>query len=334
MLTYIIKRLSYILIISLFASFFSFLVIELPPGNFVSYKIAELEAQGDEVGELQIQEYTERYGLDKPLFVRYLIWISNFMRGDFGESLSLEMQVSDAISQRLILTLMVALASIFITWTIAIILGVVSAVNQYSLRDQVITSASFIGLGVPPFLLALVILYIVGIKLEMDVGGLFSRQYIDAPWSFGKIMDLLGHLWVPAAIGAITGSASLIRIMRGNLLDILQQPFIEAARARGVKKRIVVWKHAVRIAIIPLLVILGTNILPRIIAGNALVAMVLNLPTIGPLYLKALKSQDMYLAGTILVFMVVFTMVGALLTDLALAAIDPRIRLTKSKAKQ
>jgi peptide/nickel transport system permease protein len=193
--------------------------------------------------------------------------------------------------------------------------------------DQFFTTLSFIGLGIPGFLLALVVLFIAVVILQQDVIGLFSREYQDAPWSMAKVVDLLKHLWVPALIGAVTGSAGLMRIMRGNLLDILGQPFIEAARARGLKSNRVIWKHAVRIAITPLIVILGAESLPAIISGNILVEIVLNLPTLGPLYINALLTQDMYLAGTILILIVMLLLVGNLLADLALAWADPRIRL-------
>jgi peptide/nickel transport system permease protein len=193
--------------------------------------------------------------------------------------------------------------------------------------DQLITTAAFIGLGIPGFLLALLVLYFAVVTLGQDVVGLFSQKYIDAPWSLGKVVDLLKHIWVPALIGAITGTAATIRIMRGNLLDTFGQAFVEAARARGLKQSNVIWRHAVRMAITPLVIILGTEALPAIVAGNLLVEKVLNLPTIGPLYINALISQDMYMAGTVLVLIVFLLLVGTLITDLVLAWMDPRIRL-------
>lgn len=330
MLAFLIRRIFYAIVMVVLVSFVSFLIIQLPPGDFLDQKIAELSARGDKSAELRVNEYRARYGLDEPLLSQYWIWASNFFRGDFGESFEYERDVSDLIGQRFAMTVVLALTTVTITWLIAIPIGVYSAVNQYSVGDQFFTTLSFIGLGTPGFLLALVVLFIAVVILQQDVIGLFSREYQDAPWSLGKVGDLFKHLWVPAMIGALTGpvsAAALIRIMRGNLLDILGQPFVEAARARGLKNKTVVWRHAVRIAITPLIVILGAESLPGIISANILIEIVLNLPTIGPLYIQALLTQDMYLAGTILILIVMLLLVGNLLADLALAWADPRIRL-------
>jgi peptide/nickel transport system permease protein len=308
-------------------SFVSFIIIQLPPGDFLTQKIAELQARGDRSAENRIDEYRARYGLDRPFLSQYGMWAGNFIRGDFGESFEHERPVRDLLEQRLLLTIVFALATLVVTWIVAIPLGVYSAVKQYSPGDQFITTISFIGLGTPGFLLALVVLYFAVVVLGQDVVGLFSREYQDAPWSLAKVWDLLKHLWVPTLISAVTGAAGLVRIMRGNLLEILGQPYVEAARARGLKNRTVNWRHAVRMAINPLIVILGSEALPNIIIGNALVAIVLNLPTLGPLYINALLTQDMYMAGTVLVFFVVMVLVGNLIADLLLAVVDPRIRL-------
>lgn len=327
MVSFLIRRLVYAVILLVLVSFVSFIVIQLPPGDFLTQKIAELQARGDRSAELRVNEYRARYGLDEPLLVQYWIWISNFVRGDFGESFEYERPVAELLGQRFALSVILALSTLLLTWAIAIPLGVYSAVNQYSPGDQIITTISFLGLGMPGFLIALLVLYVAVVILGQDVVGLFSREFQDAPWSLAKVWDLLKHLWVPALIGAVTGTAGLIRIMRGNLLDTLGQPFVEAARARGLKQRTVTWRHAVRMAINPLIVILGTDALPAIIGGNALVEIVLNLPTMGPLYINALLTQDMYMAGTVLVFIVLMLLVGSILVDIVLAAIDPRIRL-------
>jgi len=327
MLSYIMRRLEYILIMVILASFASFLIIELPPGDFLTQKLQELQARGDRSAEMRIAEYRARYGLDKPLLERYWIWVTHFIQGDFGESFEFERPVTEVIGQRAGMSVILALSTITLVWILAIPIGVYSATHQYSVGDQIITTISFIGLGMPGFLLALLVLFFAMVFLNQEVGGLFSREFQEAPWSFARVIDLLKHLWIPALISAVTGTAGLIRIMRGNLLETLGQPFVEAARARGLKERTVVWKHAVRVAINPLIVILGTEALPGIVAGDALVGTVLNLPTIGPLYVRALQRQDMYLAGTVLVFIVGVTMIGNLLADLTLAALDPRIRL-------
>jgi peptide/nickel transport system permease protein len=325
--SFIIRRVFYAIIMLIVVSFVSFIIISLPAGDFMDQKIAELQARGDQSAAQRVDQYRERYGLDKPMLTQYWIWISNFVKGDFGISFEFERPVRELIGQRLALSIVLSISTLILTWAIAIPLGVYSAVNQYSLGDQVVTAIAFIGLGVPGFLLALVILYIAVVVLGQDVVGLFSQKYLDAPWSLARVWDLLKHIWVPALIGAVTGTAGTIRIMRGNLLNTFGQAFIEAARARGLKQNSVIWRHAVRMAITPLIIILGTEALPGIIAGNLLVERVLNLPTIGPLYINALLSQDMYMAGTVLVLIVFLLLVGTLITDLVLAWTDPRIRL-------
>jgi len=327
MLAYIVRRLGYALVMIVLVSFVSFLIIELPPGDFLTQKLMELQAQGDRSAALRIEEYRARYGLDKPLLERYWIWASNFIKGDFGESFEYERPVKDLIGERMTMTVILALTTLVISYTVAIVGGVYSATHQYSLGDQAITVLAFLGLGTPGFLLALIVLFVAVVILKQDIGGLFSREFQDAPWSLARVWDLLKHLWIPALIGAAASAPAWLRIMRGNMLEILGQPFIEAARARGLKKRTVTWRHAVRVAINPMVVILGSEALPGLIGGNALVAIVLGLPTIGPLYVDALQSQDMYMAGTILVFVVMMMLIGNLLADLALVWLDPRIRL-------
>jgi peptide/nickel transport system permease protein len=315
------------LIMVILVSFVSFLIIELPPGDFLTIKMQQLQAIGD-LSALQRQdEYRARYKLDQPLLERYWNWISNFIKGDFGESFQYERPVKEIIGNRALMSVLLALSSIIIVWCLAIPIGVYSATHQYSLGDQVVTTMSFLGLGMPGFLLALLVLFFAMMVLKVEVGGLFSREYAEAPWSLAKVWDLLKHLWIPALISSVTGTAGLVRIMRGNLLETLGQPFVEAARARGLKNNAVTWKHAVRVAINPLVVILTSEALPSIVAGDALVATVLNLPTVGPLFVQALTMQDMFLAGTVLVFIVLMTMIGTLIGDLTLAALDPRIRL-------
>jgi peptide/nickel transport system permease protein len=327
MLSFLIRRIFYAIIMLIVVSFVSFVIISLPAGDFMDQKIAELEARGDRSASQRVDEYRERYGLDKPMLEQYWLWISNFVKGDFGLSFAYDRPVRELLGQRLWLSLAISITTLIITWGIAIPIGVYSAVNQYSLGDQIFTTIAFIGLGIPGFLLALIVLYVAIVVLGQDVVGLFSQEYVDAPWSLAKVWDLMKHMWVPALIGAVTGTAGTIRIMRGNLLDTFGQPFIEAARARGLKHRRVVWRHAVRMAITPLIVILGTEAFPNILAGNILVEVVLGLPTIGPLYIQALLTQDMYTAGTILVLIVFLLLLGNLLSDLALAWIDPRVRL-------
>jgi peptide/nickel transport system permease protein len=327
MLSYIVRRLGYAAIMVVLVSFVSFVIIKLPPGDFLTQKMEQLRARGDRSAEARIDEYRIRYGLDRPFMEQYSGWATKFIRGDFGESFEFERPVKDLLGERLLMTVILALATLIVTWVLAIPMGVYSAVKQYSLGDQIISVFSFIGLGMPGFLLALLILYFAIVVLNQEATGLFSQKYIDAPWSVGRFLDLLNHLWIPALVSAITGTGGLVRIMRGNLLDTLGQPFVEAARARGLANRTVIWKHAVRMAINPLIVILGSEAFPSIITGNALVSIVLNLPTIGPLFVESLRKLDMYMAGTCIVFFTMLLLIGNLAADLLLAWVDPRIRL-------
>ncbi len=309
-------------------SFVSFVIIKLPPGDFLTQRLAQLQSRGDRSAEDQIQTLRARYGLDKPFLFQYTNWASHFILGDFGMSFEYERPVKDVLGERLPMTVILAVATLLITWAIGIPLGVYSAVHQYSIGDQFVSVISFIGLGMPGFLLALLLLYFAVRVLNADVIGLFSQYYMDNPaWTFGRVLDLLNHLWLPALISAVTGTGGLIRIMRGNLLETMGQPFVEAARARGLTNAAVTWKHAVRIAINPLIVILGSEAFPSIITGTALVSIVLNLNTIGPVFVEALRRLDMYLAGTCIVFFTILLLIGNLMADLALAWIDPRIRL-------
>ena len=327
MITYLMRRLGYAAIMLVLVSFVSFLIIDLPPGDYMDQKLAELSQRGDRSAETRIEEYRAKYGLDKPLLTRYWMWASKFVKGDFGDSFQFERPVKDILGERLLMTILLAGFSLAVMWAVAIPLGVYSAVNQYSLGDQIMTTIAFIGMGMPNFLLALLVLFFAVVVLDADITGLFSREFRDAPWSLAKLWDLFKHMWIPALIAAVTGSAGLIRIMRANMLDTLGQPFIEAARARGLKNRTVIWKHAVRIAINPLIVILGSEHIPGIINRNMLLAYILNLPTIGPVFIAALLVQDSYMAGTCLVFLIMLTLLGNLLADIALAWLDPRIRL-------
>jgi peptide/nickel transport system permease protein len=327
MITFIVRRVVYALLLLVLVSFVSFVLIKLPPGDFLTQKLAQLRARGDRSAEGQIETYRQRNGLDKPFMVQYTNWAIRFVQGDFGESFEFERPVKDLLGERVTMTIILGLATLIVVWIVAIPLGVYSAVRQYSLGDQIITTISFIGLGMPGFLLALLILYFAITVLNVEATGLFSQQYAEAPWSFGRFVDLLKHLWIPAIISAVTGIGGLTRIMRGNLLDTLGQPFVEAARARGLANRTVIWKHAVRIAINPLIVILGSEALPGIIGGSALVSIVLNLPTIGPLFVDSLRKLDMFMAGTCIVFFTFLVLAGNLLADIMLAWADPRIRL-------
>lgn len=322
---YIVKRLAQMVPLLIGISIISFAVINLPPGDFLTIRMLELEAMGDRTARAEMELWRTRFGLDRPLWQQYWLWISNFVRGDFGRSFDFEQDVRKLIGERLLLTVILAGATMLFTWVVAIPIGIFSATRQYSVGDHLFSFVAFIGMATPNFLLALLLMYIGVVHFGLSPGGLFSPEFVDAPWSIARVVDLLKNLWVPVVVLGTAGTAGLVRIMRGNLLDILGQAFVRTARAKGLREKIVVYKHAVRVAINPLITIAGWQ-LPVIISGEAIVSVILNLPTNGPLFLRAILVQDMYLAGTFLVFGSLLLVVGNLLADVALALVDPRIR--------
>ncbi len=325
MLTFFARRFIYMVITLLFVSVMGFIIINLPPGSYLDYYIAQLEEQGTTTAESQIKTLKKQYGLDEPAYVQYGMWFTGFLRGDFGRSFQYNRDVSELLWERLGFTVVISLSSLILTWVIAIPIGIYSATHQYSLGDHIATILGLAGLSIPNFMLALILMVVASQVFGQEVGGLFSQQYLDAPWSWAKFMDLLKHLWVPTLVVATGGTAGLIRMMRGNLLDILNMQYVQAARARGLKERQVIIKHAVRNAIHPLIMLLGMS-LPGIISGATVVSIVLSLPTTGPLYFNALQQKDMYLAVTFLMFLSIMLVIGNFLADVLLAWIDPRIR--------
>ncbi len=303
----------------------SFLIIVMPPGDFVTARVAALQASGDPVQEEEVAHIRRDYGLDQPIFVQYYKWGSKVLRGNFGVSMQWERPVMEVIGDRLWLTVAVALAAVLFTWLLAIPIGIYSAVKQYSVADYTFTFVGFIGLAVPNFLLALVLLYLGFTWFDASIGGLFSDEYIDAPYSVGKVWDLMKHLVLPGLILAMAGTAELIRIMRANLLDELRKPYVVTARAKGLSEWRLVFKYPVRVALNPLISTVG-YLLPYIISGSIIVSIVLGLPTVGPLLYASLIAQDMFLAGAIILFVGIMTVVGTLISDLLLAWVDPRIR--------
>jgi peptide/nickel transport system permease protein len=325
MISYFLQRAIYSVILLITISIIGFLIIDLPPGDYLTFHVQQLQREGAQVNAREIEGLRLRYGLNEPLYVRYWKWISHFVRGDFGASFQRGKPVSDLVGERIAMTLVLTISSLLLTWLIAIPIGVYSATHQYSPGDYIFTFLGMIGLATPSFLLALIAMFITVYVFHESVGGLFSPEYSTAPWSWGKVWDLVKHLWIPALITATAETAGLIRIMRGNLLDILGEQYVTTARAKGLREVIVVWKHAVRVAINPLISTLGMS-LPALLGGGALISIVLNLPTAGPLYLEALQAEDMYLAGFFLMFFAILLVIGNLLADLALAWVDPRIR--------
>lgn len=304
----------------------TFIIIQLPPGDFATSYIAELIQNGETVDAAEEARIRADLGLDRPLAVQYFEWIGNIvLRGDFGLSFDWQLPVSDLIWDRLALTLMISTLSLLTTWLIAIPIGVYSATRQYSIFDYVFTVLGFLGRGIPDFLLALVLMWLGLIYFNFHVGGLYSPEFADAPWSWGKFVDLLAHLWVPVVVLATGGAAGLLRIMRANMLEELGKPYVETAYAQGLSERRVVWGYPVRVALNPFFSTVGWA-LPALISGDVITAVVLNLPTTGPLLLRALQNQDMYLAGGFILILSVFTIIGTLLSDILLLLTDPRIR--------
>jgi peptide/nickel transport system permease protein len=325
MVTYFARRFMHMIITLVLISFVGFLLINLPPGSYLDYYKAQLENMGVQTAEELIKGLEERYGLNQPLYVQYWKWISGVVQGDFGRSFQYNRDVSELIWQRLGFTAAISVSTLIFTWIVAIPIGIYSATHQYSLGDHVFTFVGFLGLSIPNFMLALILMVMTSRVFGWSVGGLFSEQFIDAPWSFAKFIDMLKHLWVPMIVIGTSGTAGLIRIMRGNLLDILNMEYVQAARARGLREPVVILKHAVRNAIHPLIMLLGMQ-LPSLISGATVVSLVLSLPTTGPLYFNALQQQDMFLAITFLMFLSIMLVIGNFFADILLAWVDPRIR--------
>ena len=327
MLVYIVQRVLLIIPMLVAISILSFAVIQLPPGDFLTSYVAQLRQEGDEVDEAELESLRRRYGLGQPVYVQYFKWIYGVLwNGDWGQSFEWQKPVSELIWERLGLTMALSMSALLVGWFIAIPVGVYSATHQYSWLDYLMTTFSFVGLGTPGFLLALIVLYLAQSRLGMNVGGLFSDAYVLEPWSWPKVKDMLKHIWVPMLIVAVNGTAGNIRITRANMLDELNKPYIETARAKGVKEGALIWKYPVRVALNPFFSTVGWS-LASLVSGTTLVAMVLSLPTTGPLLLRALTSQDMYLAGSFLFLLSTLTVIGTLLSDILLAVVDPRIRL-------
>lgn len=326
MVGFIIRRLLWAIPTLFLVSIVAFIVIDLPPGDYLDVYISNLTAEGIDLTAEQIEALEERYGLGKPLLQRYGQWMENILlEGDFGRSFKHQQPVSDLIWGRLQLTLILALTTLMLTWITALPIGIYSAVKQYSMGDYIFTTLGFIGLAIPNFLLALLLMYFAFKNYGYVVGGLFSPEYVEAPWSWERILDLLSRMWIPVIIIGTAGTAGLIRTMRANLLDELKKPYVTTARAKGLAEWKVILRHPVRIALNPFVSTVGW-VLPQLISGSVIVAVVLSLPTTGPLLLNALTSQDMYLAGAFILILSTLTVIGTLVSDLLLAWLDPRIR--------
>ncbi len=323
---YIVRRVLLMLPTLFVLSMFIFILIQLPPGNYLDSLLVELDSQGTQVNEEQIQALKQRYGLDAPIYVQYWRWISGFPRGDFGVSfLYWGKRNLEIIKTYLGFTVLLAVSTQIFILAVGIPIGIYSATHKYSFLDHFFTLLGFIGLSIPNFLLALVLMFVGYFVFGIpSVGGLFSDAYLDSGWSLGKVVDLMQHIWIPIVVLGTAGTAGIIRRMRGNLLDVLNMQFVSTARAKGLREDVVIRKHAVMNALAPIIMAVGMWF-PQILSGSVIVSIVLSLPTLGPVLYRALLAQDMYLAGTILFFQAVLLLVGNLVADICLAWVDPRV---------
>ncbi len=326
MTRYIFKRLLLLPLLMVVYSFVIFVIIQAPPGDFLTAYVATLASSGSSISAEQIEALRQQYGLDQPMIVQYGLWMKHLLGGDFGLSLEYQRPNADLIGEQLGLTVALALFSFVLTWAIAVPAGIYSATHPRSLGDHVLTVVNYVGVATPNFMLALVLMWVAFAYFDISVTGLYSPEFVDAPWSLARVWDLLGHIWLPALVLGIAGTARLSRIMRANLLDELNKPYVVTARAKGMKEWRLVLRYPVRLAFNPLVSTIGWY-LPALFSGSLIVATVMNLPNIGPLLLRALVNQDMYLAGGILLIYSFLTVLGTLLSDIALALIDPRIRV-------
>jgi len=327
MLRYIGRRVLIMIPTLILISIVSFAILQLPPGDYLTSYAAQLREMGEQVDDEALESLRERYGFGQPVYVQYGKWVWGIItRGDWGQSMEWQRPVSELIWEKLGLTVALAVFSMLISWAIAIPMGVYSATHQYSLPDYLMSTFSFLGVGVPAFLWALIIMYFAQTQLGLNVGGLFSEQYLDAPWSWARVGDMFKHLWIPALIVAVENTAGELRTTRANLLDEVNKPYVELARAKGLSENRLIWKYPVRVALNPFFSTVGWSLANRI-SSITLMSIVLSLQTTGPMQLRALTSQDMYLAGSVLVLLSALTVIGTLVSDILLAWVDPRIRL-------
>ena len=328
MKTYILRRFLYMLMLMFFGSMVSFMVITLPPGDYISYYLDRVTSYtGATVSPEELAALRAYYGLGDPEYVQYFKWLWRVLQGDLGRSFGWNRPVAELILDRLPMTILISFGALIVTYAIAIPVGIYSAVKQYSAGDYAATFVGFIGLSVPNFLLALIVMMFFHNAFGLSVGGLFSPEYAQAPWSVGKVLDLAVHLPVPLLVIGLAGTAGLIRTMRAMMLDELRKPYVQTARAKGVKEWQLLFKYPVRVALLPIASTIGWT-LPAIFSGSVIVAIVLNLPTIGPLLFSALTTEDMFLAASTVMISMALTLVGTFVSDVLLAVLDPRIHYT------
>ncbi|MCZ6742199.1 MAG: ABC transporter permease [Alphaproteobacteria bacterium] len=333
MFYFFLRRLAVMVPTLLVISILIFVIIQLPPGDYLSTLISELQAQGEDVDQEKLNFLRQRYGLDRPVVEQYALWMKGiFMYGDFGYSFEHNLPVVDVVGDQVFLSIIIAFTTILFTWIVSFPIGVYSATHQYSAADHTLTFIGFLGLATPNFLLALILMYLANVYFGISIGGLMEPRFLDQPWSWDKAVSIAEHLWVPVIVIGTAGTATLIRRLRANLLDELQKPYVNTARAKGLSETRLLLKYPMRVALNPFIADIG-NLLPQLLSSAAIVSVVLSLPTTGPLLLRALQSQDMYLAGFLLMCLSLLTVIGMFLSDLALAALDPRIRLTGIRQK-
>ncbi|MCY4484588.1 MAG: ABC transporter permease [Spirochaetaceae bacterium] len=330
MLDYVTRRFAYMLLMIAAMSLVAFIIIQLPPGDYLTMYVRQLEASGEILDESEIESLRRQYGLDQPQHVRYLKWVGGMFRGDFGRSVQWSKSVISLVGERLLLTIVISLGATLFTYVVAISVGIYSATHQYSLFDYSVTIVGFVGLATPNFLLALVLMIVFNNAFGISIGGLFSPEYSTAPWSLGKVWDMIKPLPVPIIVLGTAGTAGVIRVMRGMLLDELRKQYVITARTKGLSEPRLLFRYPVRLALNPIVSTVGWG-LPAIVSGDTITALVLSLPTVGPLLFRALLTEDMYLAGTIVMFLCFLTIIGMFVSDMILAAIDPRIRFEKAQ---
>jgi len=332
MLGYLVHRILIMIPTLIAISVVIFTIINLPPGDYFSTYIAELQSSGEAADLAKIHFLQVQYGFDRPLWEQYLYWVAGLLQGDMGYSFAYNLPVNEVVGDRLLMTFLVSFTTIIFTYVVAFPIGVYSATHQYSWSDHALTLLGFLGLAIPSFLLALVLLYLANVYLGISIGGLMDPQFVDQPWTWQKVLSVLAHIWIPVIVIGTAGTASMIRRLRANLLDELQKQYVVTARAKGLPPMRTLFKYPLRMALNPFISDIG-SLLPHVISGAAIVSVVMSLPTTGPMLLEALRSQDMYLAGSFLMFMSFLTVIGVFISDLALAVLDPRIRLQAGRSR-
>ena len=325
MTRYVLKRLVLLPALLFLFSVVVFAIVQAPPGDFLTTYVATLASSGSSISAEQVEALRREYGLDQPIWVQYLKWMENLAKGNLGLSLEYQRPNAELIGERLVLTMVLAMLSFAFTWIVAIPAGIYSAMHPRSLVDYVLTVVNYVGVATPNFMLALVLMWGAFAYFGISVTGLFSPDFVEAPWSGARVLDLLKHVWLPAVVLGVAGTARLTRVLRANLLDELNKPYVTTARAKGLSEWRLVVRYPARLALNPLVSTIGWY-LPALFSGSLIVATVMNLPNIGPLLLRALINQDMYLAGSILLIYCFLTIVGTLISDILLAWLDPRIR--------